>query len=448
VIRMTRSFAALALAVAVGACSDSAGPTSSDAMTLQLSIVGPQTVSQAETDALGSAFDRVDEYEIVIVDSTTAELITHDTLAIGPGLPVHALDVAVPDDAFGRTVTITLIAFDDDVELYRSTQTLVLSDDLGQISVVLAIRYTGPGIRGVITDAQGVALAASTVNLWQGQSILESVQTEADGSYLFLDVLAGSYLLEPIPGAGLAICPVSRPVTVVSPDDALERNFVAIAASCTTNVLVLSGGDFDDTGVVASALAADVDLNVSTFFFVNQLPGVGFLSQHDVVVVFMNGLFNESSSLGDELAAYVQGGGNIVTASFYYQGRSDSGVGSTGWGGLEAIDPFTPVIDPLTGVGGATYQTVSLNGNNIVAHPLTANLTALTSTSFSSGVQAKVGTEVVASWTDGAPLVGYRIGSAGQRLVAVSLFPVPDATITGDVDILWNNVVRWAGFTP
>jgi hypothetical protein len=54
---------------------------------------------------------------------------------------------------------------------------------------------------------------------------------------------------------------------------------------------------------------------------------------------------------------------------------------------------------------------------------------------------------VVASWTDGAPLIGYRVLGAGQRIVGVSLFPsasVP-TEVAGDVQVLWENAVTWAG---
>jgi hypothetical protein len=129
-----------------------------------------------------------------------------------------------------------------------------------------------------------------------------------------------------------------------------------------------------------------------------------------------------------------------VLASFYWQGRSDSGLGSPGWGALEAVDPFQAVL------GGATYQSVSLDTNSLVAHPLTLGVTALTSVSgYSSGVTAKSGTNVLARWDDGAPLIGYRVLSGGQRIVGVSLFPAAGAAATGDTQALWENAVNWAG---
>jgi len=106
---------------------------------------------------------------------------------------------------------------------------------------------------------------------------------------------------------------------------------------------------------------------------------------------------------------------------------------------LEDIDPFTAVG------GGATYSEVFVEPNSIVQHPITTGISFLSSLLYSSGVEAKAGTTVLASWSDGAPLVGYRTLSSGQRIVAVSLFPAAGQSVTGDVTALWNNTVGWAG---
>lgn len=437
--------------IALGlACSDE--PTAPDEVRgdLALSIVGPQAVSEAETVALGAAFDRVDSYWVVIVDAVTEELLVDATIQVSEGAAVHELGIAIPEEALGRTVRITLVAFDGSLELYRSEQTVTLSlDDAGQLEVEVEIRYTGPGIRGVVRDVEGAPVAGLAVNLVRnGEEIVDVATTEDDGTYLFLDVATGSYAVTPTPRQGVEICPFRRDVTVVATDDALLANFVA-TDDCVTRVLVLSGGDFDDTDAAATLLASDQELSVSTFFHVNQLPSLDFLEQFEVVLVFMNGLFDESASLGDRLAAYVEGGGNIVTASFYYQGRSDSNLGSVGWGALETLDPFAARVDPVSGEGGATYDAVSLDAASVVTpHPITSFLGTLSSESYSSGVQAKGDTQVLARWDDGLPLVGFRTGSAGQRLVGVSLFPVPGETVSGDVQTLWRSVVRWAGFGP
>jgi hypothetical protein len=161
------------------------------------------------------------------------------------------------------------------------------------------------------------------------------------------------------------------------------------------------------------------------------------LRTYDVVLLYQNGLFDESVELGDELARYVELGGNVVFGSFYWQGRSDGGLGSPGWGGLEGLDPFS--------AGTGTYTASTLG--DVTPHALTAGVASLSSSGYRGGASAKSGTTVVAKWADGVPLVGYREGTAGQRLVGVSLFPAHHAYggISGDYARLWQNAVVWAG---
>jgi len=439
-IAFRRSLCALALAALAVSCTDATGPAPSEGLDLMLAVVGPQTVSEDETAALGAAFDLVDEYQVLVVDSATAEVIANDTIVIVPGSLIHTLDISVPESALGKTVTITLIAFANAMELYRSvTTTTLIAGALGGVQVELEIRYTGPGIRGTIADDAGIPAAGVNVNLNQGQTTAHTATTEEDGSYLFVGFTPGVYQVEPTPTSGY-VCPGFRDVDASDQNAQVLANFTASSVPCNPviDVLVLSGGDFDDTGMVQTMLANDPNLNVSTFFFLNQPPGIDLLSQHDVVFVFMNGLFDESVGVGTEIADYLALGGNVVIGSFYWQGRSDSGFGTTGWGELESFDPFTSN-------GGATYTLGSLG--TVDSHPLTTGLTALTSTGYWGGVAQKPsGTSVVASWADGTPLVGYRILPGGQRVVGVSLFPASTALEAGgDIQTLWENAVNWAG---
>ena len=435
-----RALTALLVAGSLVACSDDAiGPANVDGVPVQFSITGPQLVSPAETEALGAAFDRVDKYTYQVADSATSELIASDSIAITPNSVAHTLDITVPSAALGRTVAITLIAFDGAMELYRSTVYTTLEEQVGTIRVSAEIRYTGPGVRGTIRTESGDPIGGVTVELFQGQSVVGTAQTEEDGSYLFVDLATGSYFVEPISPLGSQICPVFRQVVIGTTEDAIVTDFRTQADSCETRVLVMSGGDFDETGAVADLLASDPSLSVdTTFFYINELPGLDFLSGFDVVLLFMNGLFDESAALGTQLADYVNVGGNVVVASFYFQGRSDSGLRSVGWGGLESFDPFTST-------GGATYQPVSLGQVLLPSHPIMAGVTSLSSASYSSGVAARAATTVIAQWSDGAPMVGFRTGPAGQRIVGVSLYPAATQTVTGDVSTLWQNAVRWAG---
>ena len=201
-------------------------------------------------------------------------------------------------------------------------------------------------------------------------------------------------------------------------------DFVASSIPCQVDLLVLSGGDNDFTSDVAEMFTSTPGMTTDTYFFTNQTPGLAALRRYDVVLLFTEGIFDETVALGTELEQYVAAGGNLVLGSFFWQGRSDSGLPTPGWGPLEAWDPFTPDIDPLTGAGGATYAANDLGTVALPNHPLIQGVNSIVSVAgYSAGVLDKASTTVVASWTDDAPLVGYRVLPAGQRVVGVSLFP-------------------------
>ena len=443
---MTRRLALL-LSVAVAACSDGVGPAGARGPTLLFSVQPPSAVSSAELAALGTSFDLVDRYGVTVRDSSSNTVLFADTLSVASGATEHRFDLDLDPDLVGAAVLVSIIGFDGSTELYRSSAYTTIQEASSTIEpVVLAVRYTGPGVRGTVTDESGVAQSGVGVALYSGNTLAGSASTEADGTYLFLNLSPGLYSVAPVPPASLYVCPGNRSVSVQA-GDALVADFTTSATPCQIDLLILSGGDFDDTGAVAALLADTPGLNTSTFFYVNQSPGLAVLRRYDVVLLFVNGIFNETQALGNELAQYVEAGGNLVIGSFYWQARSDGGFGSPGWGDLEGYDPFTARVNPFTGKGGATYSADYLNTQNIVAHPLTLGLNTLVSVAgYSAGVAAKTSATVVASWTSGDPLIGYRILGGGQRIVAVSLFPAATANqVSGDVLPLWENAVTWAG---
>jgi hypothetical protein len=440
-VRRDRRLFALLFAVAGASCSDGVAPDGSDGVALLFSLQGPTAVSQAETDALADAFDLVDTYQVTVQDSATGASLVDATLTLTAGATEHRLDVSLPSSTVGLPVHVTIVGRDGSQELYRTTAYMRVQDASTSTPVALGVRYTGPGIRGTVTSSAGAALANVDIDLMQGNSLIESLTTEADGTYLFVGHPVGLYQVTPTPPAGQQFCPSVENVNLVTVATAYVADFAANASACKIDLLIVSGGDLafaGDTAAVKALFAGDTTINTSAFFFVNNTPGLNVLSQFDVVLLFANGLFNQSATLGSEIEDYVQLGGNVITATFYWQNRSDSGLGSPGWGSLEALDPFT------TG-SGQTYQASSLNTNATVVHPLTTGLTSLTSTGFRGAVAAKTGTTVVARWSDASPLIGYRILPWGSRMVAVSLFPASGNAAGGNVVTLWRNAVRWTG---
>jgi hypothetical protein len=439
-VRRAGRLLAVLLSAAVASCSDGVAPDTSG-VSLFFSLQAPAAVSQAETDAVAAAFDLVDSYVVTVQDSLTASILLSDTVTVTPGGEAHALDFVLPSPTVGLTVLVTVVGLDGTLEMYRASRYARVQDAATATPVPLSVRYTGPGIRGTLRNATGAALSGVSVTLMQGNNQVRSVSTEPDGTYLFLGVTSGLYQVMPAAPQGQFVCPVARDVTVASASASLIADFRTSATACQINLLIVSGGDLafaNDTAAVSSMFASMPNVTRSTFFFVNNAPTLSYLRQFDVILLFANGLFDQSVTLGNRIAEYVQAGGNVITATFYWQNRSDSSLDATGWGNLEAVDPFSSG-------SGQTYQAAILNTAATVAHPLTSGVTVLTSTGFRGAVTAKTGTTVVARWNDASPLVGYRILPSGSRMVAISLFPASGAAATGDVVTLWRNAVSWAG---
>ena len=439
-MRSARRLMAGILSAAVASCSDGVAPDTAS-VPLLFSLEGPSAVSPAETDALAAAFDLVDNYLVTVVDSLNGSTLATDTVTVLPGGSSHAIDLRLPSTTLGLSVFVTIVGRDGSQEMYRASAYTRIQDTATATPVALDIRYTGPGIRGTLHDAAGVAVADVPMVLMQGNTLVQSVTTEDDGTYLFSGVATGLYQVAPNLSNGQFVCPAARDLNVTDPSVSLTADFQTSPVACPTNLLIVSGGDLafaSDTAAVSAMFAQMPNVTRSTFFFVNSAPSLAYLRQFDVVLLFANGLFDQSAALGNRIEQYVQLGGNVITATFYWQNRSDSSLDATGWGNLEAVDPFSSG-------SGQTYQAALLDPTATVVHPLTSGVTVLASTGFRGAVAAKTGTTVVARWNDGSPLIGYRVLPWGSRMVAISLFPASGAAATGDVGTLWWNAVSWAG---
>jgi hypothetical protein len=440
-VNRTRRLLALALAAFGSACSDGTSPDPSGGVPILFSLEAPAGVSQAETDALATAFGLVDTYRVTVQDSVSGTTLVDVTVSVAAGSSEHAVDLSLPTPTIGLAVLVTVVGLDGSTELYRTASYVRVQDSSTATPVALGVRYTGPGIRGRVVNASGAALAGVDLDLMQGNTLVDSMTTDEDGTYLFVSVATGLYQVVPAPPGTQVVCPALRNVNVVNTSSSIVADFGTQATACQIDLLIVSGGDLayaSDTTAVKALFAGMPNVNTRAFFFVNNPPGLNVLNQYDVVLLFANGLFNQSIVLGDQLEDYVQLGGNVITATFYWQNRSDSGLDTPGWGALEAIDPFSFGA-------GQTYQAATLNAGSVVVHPLTTGVTTLASTGFRGAVTAKTATTVVARWSDNSPLVGYQTLPQGSRMVAISLFPASGAGATGDVTTLWRNAVSWAG---
>ena len=234
------------------ACADGVGPNGPQGLQVQLAIQPPAGVSAAETTAIQNAFDQVDTYRVTVQDSVTGSVIAADTVSVSPGADEYRFDFDLSTDVVGLSVLVSVVGLDGGLELYRGsdyTTIEAVASSASPTPLVLSVRYTGPGVRGTVADDNGVGVAGVDVELFQGASLVQSVPTEPDGTYLFLNVATGAHSVDPTPPPSMFVCPATRDLTI-STNASISADFTASATPCQIDLLVVSGGDVDNTAAV------------------------------------------------------------------------------------------------------------------------------------------------------------------------------------------------------
>jgi hypothetical protein len=187
-------------------------------------------------------------------------------------------------------------------------------------------------------------------------------------------------------------------------------------------------------------------------------PLAALTAKYDVLLLFEDGLFADSTAVGNVVAQFANSGRAVVLGTFYDQDRSDQAnvpaLVSTGhgWGALETIDPnTTDGIGTPTDASGVPNAPRTLDAASIVAHPLTVGVKSLTSSAYAGGNEAKPGTIVVAKWTQpnargkADPAIAYRT-SGVACVVHVGIAPdypvipnLPAGSFGGDFYQVWKN---------
>lgn len=214
----------------------------------------------------------------------------------------------------------------------------------------------------------------------------------------------------------------------------------------------------------ASRIPGHSFTGVDTSGTVPTLPAL--IASYDVLLVFEDGAFVNSTAVGNVAAAFADAGRPVVLGTFYDQDRSDVNnpalaVLPHGWGALESIDPnTTDGIGVRTDAAGVPNLPRVLNATSIVPHPLTTGVTALAATSgFAGGNQAKAGTIVLANWTElnarglPDPAIAYRVNGT-TCVVQIGIAPNYAVGVgtgyggfTGNFYVVWKNAFDFAAGT-
>jgi hypothetical protein len=207
----------------------------------------------------------------------------------------------------------------------------------------------------------------------------------------------------------------------------------------------------------ATETAADFNARIPEHAFTAVETGThipplnSLLDSFDVLLVFEDLTYGNSTAVGNTVAAYANTGRAVVIGAFYDQDRSDGATVNNphGWGDLEKIDPNT-----TDGVG-TPYAPRTLDTATMVRHALTSGISSLTSAKFAGGNQAKPGTTVVAYWQQPNarrqpdPAIAFRITNAAC-VIQVAIAPnypstgVAGTDYGGDFHRVWRNAFGFA----
>ena len=232
-----------------------------------------------------------------------------------------------------------------------------------------------------------------------------------------------------------AVPPGARsPVEVKTlPAQDLRVPFGLRQASTSSGIRVLIVTPDGDVSDLVAVLAAFPNLAVEVFDL-SRAPSLAELRLHDVVLTTNNWTWPFGGinpvELGNVLADYVDGGGKVVVGNYGYdfsawaiQGRfMDQDYGPFGQATADLGYPVTL---------GAYLQ----------EHPIMQGVTDLAETAIHQDPLALTSATLVASWSDGTPLV-----AAKPRVVGVNLLLSGGAGYarwSGDVPTLLHNIVVW-----
>ncbi len=234
---------------------------------------------------------------------------------------------------------------------------------------------------------------------------------------------------------------VHSSVVVPSVSGALPN--VAIVASASGDVGSPWFTDPRDRLVASGRFSAVSIINAG-----QVTPSLLELTTYDAILVWSNFAFENAVTLGDNLAAYVDGGGGVVIASF----ANSSATSDRFLGGEWLARQY----DIIPSQGGTTTGTQGLGTIHLPMHPLVAGITSFLGGSNSfrpSNASVIDSASVVAEWADGSTLIAVREDTIGSR-VDLGFYPPSDGVLasfwdsTTDGGIILANALAYAAARP
>ncbi len=188
----------------------------------------------------------------------------------------------------------------------------------------------------------------------------------------------------------------------------------------------------------ASAGANDVRSKLRSLFLFSRVdvidvstptvPTLGTLLQYDAALTWSSANYGNPAVLGDVLADYVDQNRGVVQAVFGFD--PDAGLHLEGRWRAEGYRPLSEGAPQLPPFAPLTLMPV------LPAHPILSDVATFNGGTSSphNASEMDAATTLVASWSDGQPLVAFGTKSSGGRVVGLNMYP-PSSDAAGD---LWD----------
>jgi hypothetical protein len=253
-------------------------------------------------------------------------------------------------------------------------------------------------------------------------------------------------LLE-LDGRAVGAAPQELKTSSLTPDDVASVRFAPETAAAINVGLIAAENTVAYTSDVQSKLLATGRFaSVTVVNAATVTPTVTELAVFNAIMVWSNNQYLSAQTLGNNLADYVDRGGNVVLAMFdmyppyNLTGRWESGQ-------------YYIISRSTVRTGTASLGTISQPG-----HPIMNNVATFSGGSSSfrpSSSTLTAGATLVASWSDGIPLVAVKTIN-GHRRADLGFFPPSSAVdtrfwvATTDGAKLMANALEWVagGGTP
>ena len=384
----------------------------------------------------------------------------------GSGVPSLALlktyDVAVVYSDTGLDDGVALgNVLADYVDAGGNVVEMSFSYSTGAIGV--SGRWASGGYRAMSSASQTNTSAGLGVRAVPSHPILAGVSTFSGtfrnvgtpnaGVYTIASWTDGNPLVMTVPGkngriASLNFYPPSNAVGAgfwdQNTDGArLMANACTWAAAGRVDVLILGSPSTSvwTTDVRQSLLRfGRVNGRVDIVNIQSSTPTAETLRGYDSVLVFTDASPQDPTLLGNRLADYVDAGGGVVAAAF-------SNFTGTGLAGRVVQSGYLPFTQGSTASGTA----LTLGAIAVPGHPILDGVTSLSSGSSGLHVDCSVrsGATLVASWSNGRPLVATSRPSLG-KVVGLNLYP-PSSNARADFwaastdgGALLGNAIVWS----